>query len=219
MAGEGAAGCRLGAGWGEPRRAGAVSSFFWSAHALHARTSRQQGNAVRCHSMLRLLQSRYCPLALSTRLPAPAFPCHHRRSLPQRCAHLHRLPGPQRQDLEAAQPGSRVRGAGRLAWPQRGQSMGCSRPSRGGPWLQAAGGEPNLRELEPGPRRTNYWGRRAQPPPREPTRRLLCHADCSPPGAPTCRLTLRGHKRGVWAVAFSPVDQVVATASGDKTIR
>jgi hypothetical protein len=32
-------------------------------------------------------------------------------------------------------------------------------------------------------------------------------------------MTLRGHKRGVWAVAFSPVDQVVATASGDKTIR
>ena len=27
-------------------------------------------------------------------------------------------------------------------------------------------------------------------------------------------LTLKGHKRGVWAVAFSPVDQAVATASG-----
>lgn len=26
--------------------------------------------------------------------------------------------------------------------------------------------------------------------------------------------TLRGHKRGVWAVQFSPVDQAVATASG-----
>ena len=28
------------------------------------------------------------------------------------------------------------------------------------------------------------------------------------------KLTLKGHKRGVWAVAFSPVDQAVATASG-----
>lgn len=27
-------------------------------------------------------------------------------------------------------------------------------------------------------------------------------------------LTLKGHKRGIWAVAFSPVDQAVATASG-----
>ena len=26
--------------------------------------------------------------------------------------------------------------------------------------------------------------------------------------------TLRGHKRGVWAAQFSPVDQAVATASG-----
>lgn len=31
--------------------------------------------------------------------------------------------------------------------------------------------------------------------------------------------TLRGHKRGVWAAQFSPVDQAVATASGDKTLR
>ncbi len=27
-------------------------------------------------------------------------------------------------------------------------------------------------------------------------------------------LTLKGHKRGIWAVAFSPVDKAVATASG-----
>ena len=32
-------------------------------------------------------------------------------------------------------------------------------------------------------------------------------------------VTLRGHKRGVWAAAFSPVEKVVATASGDKTIK
>lgn len=31
--------------------------------------------------------------------------------------------------------------------------------------------------------------------------------------------TLRGHKRGVWAAAFSPVEQTVATSSGDKTIK
>jgi U3 small nucleolar RNA-associated protein 13 len=31
--------------------------------------------------------------------------------------------------------------------------------------------------------------------------------------------TLRGHKRGVWCVEFSPVDKVLATASGDKTIK
>ena len=30
---------------------------------------------------------------------------------------------------------------------------------------------------------------------------------------------LRGHRRGVWAVAFSPSDQVIATASTDATIR
>ena len=39
----------------------------------------------------------------------------------------------------------------------------------------------------------------------------------------TCRLTplgvLKGHKRGVWAVRFSPVGQAIATASGDKTIK
>ena len=28
-------------------------------------------------------------------------------------------------------------------------------------------------------------------------------------------VTLRGHRRGIWAVAFSPVDQCVATASGE----
>ena len=32
-------------------------------------------------------------------------------------------------------------------------------------------------------------------------------------------LKLTGHKRGVWAAAFSPLEQVVATASGDKTVR
>eukprot|EP00887_Chlorella_sp_A99_P000001 scaffold16.g1.t1 len=32
-------------------------------------------------------------------------------------------------------------------------------------------------------------------------------------------LTLKGHRRGVWACAFSPVDQAVATASGDRTVR
>ena len=30
---------------------------------------------------------------------------------------------------------------------------------------------------------------------------------------------LRGHKRGVWAVEFSPVDKCVASASGDQTVR
>ena len=30
---------------------------------------------------------------------------------------------------------------------------------------------------------------------------------------------LRGHKRGVWAVAFSPTDRIVATAGGDKMIK
>jgi U3 small nucleolar RNA-associated protein 13 len=32
-------------------------------------------------------------------------------------------------------------------------------------------------------------------------------------------LVLRGHKRGVWAVAFSPVEQVLASGSGDRTVR
>ncbi|CAI7797194.1 unnamed protein product, partial [Closterium sp. NIES-54] len=32
-------------------------------------------------------------------------------------------------------------------------------------------------------------------------------------------VTLRGHKRGVWSVAFSPVDRCVLTASGDATCR
>ena len=31
--------------------------------------------------------------------------------------------------------------------------------------------------------------------------------------------TLRGHKRGVWAAQFSPVDKCVVTAAGDKTLR
>lgn len=30
---------------------------------------------------------------------------------------------------------------------------------------------------------------------------------------------LKGHKRGIWSVEFSPVDQCVLTASGDKTIK
>lgn len=30
---------------------------------------------------------------------------------------------------------------------------------------------------------------------------------------------LRGHKRGVWSIQFSPVDQVLASASGDATVR
>lgn len=32
-------------------------------------------------------------------------------------------------------------------------------------------------------------------------------------------VVLKGHKRGVWSVEFSPVDQCVITASGDKTIK
>lgn len=31
--------------------------------------------------------------------------------------------------------------------------------------------------------------------------------------------TLKGHKRGVWDVRFSPSDRVIATASGDKTVK
>ncbi|GAA5868193.1 hypothetical protein JCM1840_006178 [Sporobolomyces johnsonii] len=31
--------------------------------------------------------------------------------------------------------------------------------------------------------------------------------------------TFKGHKRGVWSVKFSPVDQCIATASGDRTIK
>lgn len=30
---------------------------------------------------------------------------------------------------------------------------------------------------------------------------------------------LRGHKRGVWAIEFSPVDKCIASASGDQTVR
>jgi WD40 repeat protein len=30
---------------------------------------------------------------------------------------------------------------------------------------------------------------------------------------------LKGHKKGIWSVEFSPVDQCVITASGDKTMR
>ena len=32
-------------------------------------------------------------------------------------------------------------------------------------------------------------------------------------------LTLKGHRRGVWSAAFSPVDQAVLTGSGDATVR
>ena len=32
-------------------------------------------------------------------------------------------------------------------------------------------------------------------------------------------LKLSGHKRGVWAAAFSPVEQAIATSSGDRTIK
>lgn len=35
----------------------------------------------------------------------------------------------------------------------------------------------------------------------------------------TAVTTLRGHKRGVWCVEFSPVDKVLASCSGDKTIK
>lgn len=30
---------------------------------------------------------------------------------------------------------------------------------------------------------------------------------------------LKGHKRGVWSIAFSPIDQAIVSASGDKTIK
>ena len=32
-------------------------------------------------------------------------------------------------------------------------------------------------------------------------------------------LTLTGHKRGIWSAVFSKLEQVVATGSGDKTIK
>lgn len=32
-------------------------------------------------------------------------------------------------------------------------------------------------------------------------------------------VVLKGHKRGIWSVEFSPVDQCVITGSGDKTIK
>ena len=31
--------------------------------------------------------------------------------------------------------------------------------------------------------------------------------------------TLNGHKKGVWDVAFSPVDRLLVSASGDKTVK
>ncbi|SJX62165.1 related to UTP13-U3 snoRNP protein [Sporisorium reilianum f. sp. reilianum] len=35
----------------------------------------------------------------------------------------------------------------------------------------------------------------------------------------TTLATLKGHKRGIWALRFSPTDLALATASGDKTVR
>jgi len=32
-------------------------------------------------------------------------------------------------------------------------------------------------------------------------------------------LKLSGHRRGVWDASFSPLEQIVATSSGDKTIK
>ena len=44
-----------------------------------------------------------------------------------------------------------------------------------------------------------------------------------PDDPPACTLapvaTLKGHKRGVWAARFSPVDKCLATASGDRTVK
>lgn len=34
-----------------------------------------------------------------------------------------------------------------------------------------------------------------------------------------CVFVLEGHRKGVWSVEFSPVDQCVLTSSADKTIR
>lgn len=31
--------------------------------------------------------------------------------------------------------------------------------------------------------------------------------------------TLNGHKKGVWDIAFSPVDKLLVSASGDKTLK
>lgn len=32
-------------------------------------------------------------------------------------------------------------------------------------------------------------------------------------------MTLRGHKRGVWDIAFSPIEKVLASVSGDGTVK
>jgi U3 small nucleolar RNA-associated protein 13 len=32
-------------------------------------------------------------------------------------------------------------------------------------------------------------------------------------------MTLEGHKKGVWDIAFSPVDKILVSASGDKTLK
>ena len=38
-------------------------------------------------------------------------------------------------------------------------------------------------------------------------------------GGLTEAAALKGHKRAVWSVAFSPVDKVVASGSGDMTLK
>jgi U3 small nucleolar RNA-associated protein 13 len=32
-------------------------------------------------------------------------------------------------------------------------------------------------------------------------------------------IVLKGHKRGIWSVEFSPIEQCVMTSSGDRTIK
>lgn len=32
-------------------------------------------------------------------------------------------------------------------------------------------------------------------------------------------MILKGHKRGVWDIAFSPVEKIMVSASGDRTIK
>ncbi len=55
------------------------------------------------------------------------------------------------------------------------------------------------------------------------TAKLFSLSFSSSPSGSSARVTplavLKGHKRGVWACRFSPVDLALATASGDKTIR
>lgn len=61
----------------------------------------------------------------------------------------------------------------------------------------------------PPPRR---W-RRARPRPIPACAQLWTVPDLALHGV------LQGHRRGVWAAEFSPVDRVLATASGDRTVR